>query len=250
MKPIGLQLYSVREYAKDDFLGTLRKVAEMGYAGVEGGTGGMAPAEYKKVLDDLGLRATSMYHALADEDNIQEIVDAAGVLGVNVIICGCAREAWDTPEGIRQAAAGLQPSAELLKRHGLLQAYHNHWWEVQNFDGTLGLEILYEHAPDVHSELDVYWAAHFGDVDVPAFLRKWSARCPLLHVKDGPLVQGEPHTAVGAGKMDIPAVVAAADENVLQWLTVEIDRCETDMMAAVRESLEYLLANGLGVGRA
>jgi hypothetical protein len=72
---------------------------------------------------------------------------------------------------------------------------------------------------------------------------------PVLHIKDGPLVQGQPHTAVGAGKMNIPAMVKAADPAVLSWLIVELDECATDMAKAVEESLKYLVKQGLGHGK-
>jgi len=249
MKPVALQLYTVREAMKDDPVGTLRKVAEMGYAGVEGGPRDMPPEEYRKLLDDLGLRMSSTWGPPATELNVAETVDRAGLFGVDVVVCGWGdRQDWDSPDGIRRIADSLQQSAEVLKAHGLVQAYHNHWWEMQDFDGTLGLEIYLGSAPDADCELDVYWAANFGAVDVPALLARWARRCPLLHVKDGPLLREQPHTAVGKGKMDIPAVIAAADEDVCQWLVVELDHCATDIVAAAKDSLDYLVAHGLGRG--
>ena len=249
MKPIALQLYTVREQMKQDLPGTLKQVANFGYVGVEGLPGGQ-PREAKRILDDLGLKATSLHWAPATPDNIQEIVDAAGLLDIHVVCSGWKnREDWDSPDGVRRIAAGIQESAALLKAHGLIHAYHNHWWEMQDLDGTLGLERFLAAAPDAGSELDVYWACNFGAVDVPALLGRWKTRCPVLHIKDGPLVRDEPHTAVGAGKMDIPAVVAAADEDVCQWLIVELDRCATDIVAAAKDSLDYLVANGLGRAR-
>jgi sugar phosphate isomerase/epimerase len=113
----------------------------------------------------------------------------------------------------------------------------------------MGLELLLEKAPSLLSELDIYWACNFGAVDVPALLRRQAARTPLLHVKDGPLVQGQPHTPAGAGKMDIPAVIAAADESVLEWVIVELDECATDMTEAVGQSCKYLVGEGLAEGR-
>jgi len=72
---------------------------------------------------------------------------------------------------------------------------------------------------------------------------------PLLHIKDGPLVQGQPHTAVGAGKMDVAGCIRAADPKRLDWVVVELDTCATDMMAAVRESYRFLTGQGLARGR-
>ena len=46
--------------------------------------------------------------------------------------------------------------------------------------------------------------------------------------------------------MAIAAVIAAADEAVLEWLIVELDACATDMMTAVEGSFRYLTAAGLG----
>ena len=251
MTPIAIQLYSVRQQAQQDPIGVLRKMAEFGYAGVElAGFYGRQPEDIKQVLDDLGLRVSSAHWALATEQNLQELLDHTGLMGVNTVVSGWKdRQAWDSLKGIEELADAFQQAAELLRPHGLSQAYHNHWWELQPVDGRPALEVYYERAPAAASELDVYWACRFGEVDVPAFLRKWAARCPLLHVKDGPLVQGQPHTAVGAGKMDTPAVVGAADKAILQWLIVELDECATDMMTAVKQSLDYLTSHNLGVGR-
>jgi hypothetical protein len=54
-------------------------------------------------------------------------------------------------------------------------------------------------------------------------------------------------TALGAGVVDIPGVVAAG-EGSTEWLVVELDRCATDMLEAVRKSYQYLIANGLARG--
>jgi len=55
-------------------------------------------------------------------------------------------------------------------------------------------------------------------------------------------------TAVGKGVLDFPAIIAAADPNVLDWLIVELDSCGTDMTEAVQDSYTYLIENGLAAG--
>jgi len=249
MKPIGIQLYTVREAAKEDFLGVLKQIADIGYKGVEpAGLHGHEPAEIRKVIDDLGMVCCSSHGPLVTADNLTEQADIARTLGYDTIISGRGGDAWKTLDGIKTVAAEFQASAELLKSAGLKQGYHNHWWEMGRFDGKLGYEIFLESAPDVVGQLDVYWACNFGKVDVPKLLKKHPKRFPLLHVKDGPLVEKEPHTAVGSGKMDIPACVQAADPSVLRWLIVELDDCATDMMQAVRDSYAYLTGQGLAEG--
>ena len=50
--PVALQLYTVRNELAADFLGTLCKVSEMGYDGVEfAGLNGYEPAQIKKWCD-------------------------------------------------------------------------------------------------------------------------------------------------------------------------------------------------------
>jgi sugar phosphate isomerase/epimerase len=97
-------------------------------------------------------------------------------------------------------------------------------------------------------EVDTYWAA-VGGQDVPALLGRLGDRVRYLHVKDGPITKEEPMTAVGTGLMPIAEVLAAAPS--AEWHIVELDRCATDMMTAVEQSLNWLAAQGLAepVGR-
>ncbi len=78
---------------------------------------------------------------------------------------------------------------------------------------------------------------------------EYKARLPLLHIKDGMLEEGSHvHTAVGSGKLDMPAIIGAADPSVLEWLVVELDNCDTDMLQAVKQSYRYLVSSGLAAG--
>ena len=249
MKPISLQLYTIRHAAADDFFGVLKKVAEIGYKGVEfAGLQNYSPSDVRKVLDDLGLVASSSHVGVPLAENVNETVDVAKALGYDLVISGAGPDDFKTVDRIKAKAEAFQTGAGLLQSYGLRMGYHNHWWELDEVGGRLGYEIFMEQAPDVFSEMDTYWACNFGRVDVPALVAKHAPRLPILHLKDGPLVRGEPHTAVGGGKMDVPALVNAADPNVLEWLIVELDDCATDMMQAVRDSYEYLTSHGLAEG--
>ncbi len=250
MKPIALQLYSLREEAKSDFVGVLKAVAEMGYVGVESaGLHDMKPAEVRKVLDDLELVCCSTHGPLPTKETLSQRVDEAAALGCDAIISGLGPKDFETIDSRMAAADKLSEAADLVAAQGMKFGYHNHWWEFEKIDGEMPYEMILRAAPTMFSQLDVYWAANFGAVDVPEVIGKHSARIPLLHLKDGPLVKGAPHTAVGSGKMDIPAIIKAADEGVLQWLIVELDDCATDMTEAVRESCRYLVGEGLAKGR-
>ena len=107
---------------------------------------------------------------------------------------------------------------------------------------------LQDAVPEVEFEIDTYWAANFGKRDPAQELARVKERTPLIHVKDGPLEPGQSHVAAGKGKMDILALLDAADLDVLEWAIVELDACDTDMMTAVADSYTYLTTNKLALG--
>ena len=243
--PVSIQLYTLREEAKKDLLGALKDVAASGYVGVEmAGLYGKKPAEVRRMLDDLGLVASSAHVALPTPANVKETVDTANALGYKMIISNMGPDKFSGPDGVKAVAEALQKAAVLLKPHGLRFGYHNHWWEFDRTEGRLKYDLLMELAPDIFGELDIYWAANFGAVNVPEVIARHRGRLPLLHVKDGPLVKDQPHTAVGAGKMDVTGCIRAADPKVLDWLVVELDSCATDMATAARESCRWLTQKG------
>lgn len=250
MKPIALQLYTLREMAAKDFPDVLKKVAKIGYVGVEfAGLHGHDPKEIKKLIDLLGLKVSSSHCAMPTPQNVQEIVDTEAILGNTRIISGFGPDDIATVDAIKIAAEKFSIAADVLKPYGMTFGFHNHWWEFAQIDGKYAYDLLMQFAPDVFSELDVYWAA-YGKADPVAIVNKYKSRIPLLHIKDGPLIEGQPHphTAVGSGALYMGDIINAADPSVLQWLIVELDACATDMLEAVEQSYTYMIGAGLARG--
>ena len=241
MKPgIALQLYSVRELLPRDFEAVIRKVAAIGYAGVEtAGFPGTTPQAAASLFRELGLEVCSAHTALPSQDNEAEVFDTLELLGCRRAVC-----AWQPPElfqtvdSIRQVSESLNAAADLAATHGVTLFYHNHWFELQTVAGKPALSHMLDYLnPAVKLEIDTYWVRTAG-VDPVALLRDLQARAPLLHIKDGPCTIEDPMMAVGQGLMDIPAVLHATND--AKWLIVELDRCATDMMEAVSASYHYL----------
>lgn len=252
-KPISLQTYTIREIIKtpEEYRRAIEEVARIGYAGIEAGVPShMTPDEFKRFLDDLGLRLSSSW-CQPKTEHVGKLVDMAGMFGFDCLVGCYGPDQFKTVDGARKTADDFGAMAEALRPHGLTMCYHNHWWEFdapENLGGRYGWDIVMERSPSLACEIDCYWASNFGAVDVPAVVTKYKARTPLLHVKDGPLVKEAANVAVGDGKMDIKACVAAADPNVLQWLIVELDKFDGDIMDAVRDSYVWLTESGLGHG--
>jgi sugar phosphate isomerase/epimerase len=249
MVPLSIQLYTVREMAAKDFVGVLKKIAAIGFKGVEfAGLHGMTPKDVRKVIDDLGLVASSTHTDLPTKDNVGQLVDTAQTLGYNMLISGRKADAFKTVADIARTAE-LYESAAALMPKGLRVGYHNHAWEFDKVDGRLAMDIFLEKAPSVFAQVDVYWAANFGAVDPAAYVAAHKDRIPVLHLKDGPLVQGRKHTALGKGKVNNPACIAAADPKRLEWVVFEMDSTEGDVLTAVAESYQYLVGGKWAAGR-
>ena len=250
MKPISVQLYSLREESKVDFPKVLRDLAEIGYKGVEpAGFYGMTPVVFKKMTGDLGLRISTTHSPWArSTDNIQEVIDTAGALGIDLVACGYGADNFKDLDAIKSTADTVNSVMDKLKGTGLTLFMHNHAWEFERIDGRLKYDYFFDYCPDVKLEIDTYWAANFGAENPAEMVARYKDRAVLLHIKDGSLVKGDAMLAVGSGKNNIREIIAAADPKVLRWLVVELDRCDTDMTTAVAESYKYLVSNKLAEG--
>ncbi len=225
--PVALALYTVRDSMEADYLGTLRKVAEMGYTAVElNNPTNMTAGEFKTLLRDMGLRAVASHIDFDDlESDPASALTAAKELGCDYAVCP------SLPEERRGDAATYRAMAETLNRagaaareHGLVFAYHNHAYEFDRLDGSYIYDILMEAAdPElVVAEFDVYWA-RYGGVDPVDYIRRLGSRCRLIHMKDMEDNADRSYAEVGEGILDMDAIVAAGREVGAQWYIVEQD---------------------------
>jgi sugar phosphate isomerase/epimerase len=250
LKPVALQLYSLREQSKKDFVGVIKTVSEMGYLGVEpAGLYGMKPADFRRVVEDFGMVVSSNHQPWPNRENLGKVKDTAFALGIELVICGFRPEDFADEDAIKRTADTVQFITEELKDDGLSLAIHNHYWEFEELGGRLKYDILLDQCLDLLCEIDVYWAANFGAVDPAEQVAKYASRTPLLHIKDGPMEKDKPQMALGNGKMDFTSIISAASPDILRWIVVELDSCEGDMEEALRESYDYLTVNGLAQGR-
>jgi sugar phosphate isomerase/epimerase len=242
--PPALQLYTVREQLAADRAGVLAQIAAFGYGAVEPFNVLSDPDGLRADMAAAGLVACSV-HAVPSGEQAAAVVQAARTLGAGTVIVPYLPPARFADTGsVRAVAAELNDMAAQLADQGLRLGYHNHDFELAALvGGRPALEVLADALDDrVVLEVDTYWAA-VGGQDVPALLGRLGDRVRYLHVKDGPVTQDDPMTAVGAGQMPVPEILAAAP--AAEWHVVELDRCATDMLTAVADSLAWLAGHGL-----
>lgn len=251
--PLGLQLYSIRHAMQDDVPGTLAWVRNAGFEEVElAGTYGLTPEEFKRELDEAGLKATSMHSGYERfRDSLDVVLDEAELFGVDHVgIAWIPHEGAFTVEQARQAAADFNEFGRAASERGLTFFYHDHGYEFQPAeDGTIPFDVLLADtdADDVKYQMDVFWTYHPG-ADPAALLREHAGRWVSLHIKD--MREGTPtgdysgnsapetKVPVGTGQINWPEVLdAAADAGVERYY---IEDESPDPMNNIPQSIEYL----------
>lgn len=247
--PIALQLYTLREDFAKDFEGTIRKVAEIGFIGVEpAGFAGTTVEAASSLFKELGLVVPSAHMPLPIDDKKDEVLNQALTLGCTRLVSPfMPPDEYKSVESIKRLCEKFNQANAVAVEHGLTFLIHNHWWEFEEVEGRPAWKVLLDHLdPSVCFEVDTYWVKTAG-ADPIDVVTQLGNRAPLLHIKDGPCVKGEPMVAAGEGTMDIPALVTAGEGHT-QWLVVELDACATSMIEAVEKSYRYLVGNGLAQG--
>ncbi|MCY4070256.1 MAG: sugar phosphate isomerase/epimerase [Chloroflexi bacterium] len=250
MKPVALQLYSLRDALEKDFEGIVRSVAAMGYVGVEP-YGGM-PGGLKLAADlfqELELEVCNSHVPFPDEANLESALAEAEAFGLSrVAVAYLPETEFATLDAVKRVCERLNRASETMGASKVTLGYHNHWWEYKELEGRATLDVmLSELDEDVFLEIDTYWA-QVGGLDAVEVVKQAGERAPLIHLKDGSLSLDDNMTAVGYGKMSVPEIVDAAAETA-EWHIVEIDRCDGDMLQAVHDSYNYLTSNKLVRGK-
>lgn len=249
-KPIAMHMVSVWGAADRDLPGTLEKVAGMGYLGIElVGLHGATPKDFRAQVDALDLEVIGgSLPFLDDEKELEKYYNDTRDVGCKMVMTHLEEKHFSSPEAVEKAADLCNRFAASIEPEGMELVYHNHGWEcTPRSDGTVPLIELASHLDDRVSLVpDVYWIA-VGGIDVADTLKELGARVKRVHLKDGPINATDPMTAVGDGKMDIPAAVAAVPQ--VDWHVAELDVYDGDPIEAMAKSYDYLTANGLSHGR-
>ena len=255
--PVALQLYSVRDELEADFEGTIAKVKEFGYDGVEfAGLYGKSAEQVKKILADAGLTPVSA-HVPLDEllSDTQAVVATYKEIGCKYIaVPYLPEDRRPGTEGFDRTIEDIKKIADVCNEQGIQLLYHNHDFEFKKLDGKYALDILYS---DVTAE------------DPASYVLKYSGRAPVVHLKDyymqgkekpkklyeliGIEDDGESASEeafgfrpVGYGVQNMHAILDASVKAGAEWVVVEQDRPAPGdtPINSVKLSREYLKTLG------
>lgn len=237
---VALELYTVRDETSRDFVGTLRRVAQLGYTGVEfAGYGNLSAPEMSALLAETGLRAVSTHLKLdaLQGSQLDEAIHYCQDIGCSIIILPWLAPEWRTHEQMQVLAPQLNAIGQRCQQHGITFGYHNHDFEFTRVNGANLFDYLLQSTDSslVKLELDVYWVAYAG-VDPVAFLQTHADRITLIHLKD--MAADRSMTEVGKGILDMQSICAFAEEHNL-WGIVEHDHPQIPSLESARISLAY-----------
>ena len=270
--PVALQIYSVRDDFAKDMEGTLKAVKEMGYDGVEFTTIPAEKSDYvKKLCEDIGLVPVSAHVQLgAMIEKPYETLAIYKNIGCHYVAVPWVDDARRPGSDNFYKSIGEIAKVGMCARQMDMQLlYHNHDFEFKKLGDQYGLDVMYDAIPAelLKTELDMCWV-NVGGEEPSAFLRKYTGRAPVVHIKDfnmtGKLPKhlyaliGVPETEaveeestfefrpIGSGMQNIPSILDACIDAGAEWVVVEQDNPSMGLTAleCAKKSREYLRSLG------
>src|SRR6478672_5474009 len=212
----GLQLYTLRDVLPSDPKGVLTKVASYGYKQIESYEGakgmfwGMSNIEFKKLMDDLGMKIISS-HCDINKDFERKAAEAAAI-GMKYLICPHLG-AQKSLDDFKRFADTFNQRGEVCKKNGIRFAYHNHDYSFKLQEGKFPQDVMMQSTDKdlVDYEMDIYWVVTAGQ-DPEAWFKKYPDRFRLCHVKDRQRDVALTETknvsvVVGKGAINFPVVL-------------------------------------------
>lgn len=261
---LGVQLYSIRDDMKSDPLGSLKKVAAMGYKHVEHANYvnrkfyGYGAVEFKKILDDLGLKMPSGHTVMGRQhwdtakndftDAWKMTVEDAATLGQEIVISPWLDESLrKTYDDMKRYMDVFNKCGELCKRSGMRFGYHNHDFEFsQKLNGTTVFDIILQNTDPslVVQQLDIgnMYNAGAKALDI---MKKYPGRFESMHVKDE-VKSTEGHdpyesTILGKGVIPVKEVIDLGRRSGTRHFIVEQESYQGKTpMESIKEDLKIM----------
>ncbi len=263
--PIAVQVYSVRDDAKEDLAKTLAEIKKIGYDGVEfAGLYGKTPAEVRALCEEIGLTPISAHVPYVDmlKDPIGVLTQYAEIGCKYVAVPYLSPEHRPGTPNFPYVVSFIEIIARAAKQLGIQLLYHNHDFEFLKLDGKYALDILYDTIPAdlLQTELDTCWVNVGGETPAD-YVRKYSGRAPIVHLKDfwgdrsGATYEligidnkvperptGFEFRPCGKGLQDFPSILEAAKDAGAEWVIVEQDKPSLGLtpMESIKASYDYI----------
>jgi sugar phosphate isomerase/epimerase len=253
-KNFGLQLYTLRDVLPKDPKGILKQVASFGYKQIEsyehssmGIFWGMKNTEFKKLMDDLGMKIVSS-HCNINQDFERKAAEAAEI-GMEYLLCAYLGP-QKTIDDFKKFAESFNQRGEICRKNGIKFGYHNHDYGFVQLEGQYPQDVLMQNTDKnlADFEMDIYWVVTAGQ-DPVAWINKYPERFKLCHIKDrkkgAPLSDRDASVVLGTGSIDFKKILKEAKG--MKYYIVEQEAYEnTTPLDAAKADAGYLKNFRLG----
>ncbi|HEX2969613.1 MAG TPA: sugar phosphate isomerase/epimerase [Bacteroidales bacterium] len=259
---IGLQLYTLGNLMVTDPLGTLKKLAEIGYKEIEsagstkGNYYGFKPEEFSSIVKDAGMtwrsahvggapftmrQVMKMAKTAEDSARIKKMSDefknraatpnltdnyqqlADEAARGGIKYLVCASIPVSSMDEIKKAVDVFNKAGEACKKNGVEFAYHNHQTEFDNVDGQRPFDYILDNTDEDLVKMELDLAwATKAGQDPVKLFDLHPGRYPLWHVKDLDKENENPAEA-GSGIVDFKRIFDNAGKSGMKYFFVEQD---------------------------
>jgi len=244
---IGLALYTVKDECEKDFKATIKRVAKIGYKGLEfAGFYGMDARELKKLTKDLGIKAVNAHISLENmEKNFRENIEYSKALGIeSITIPWLSEEKRSDRDVYLRTCELIIKLSDKCSKAGIQLCYHNHDFEFIKINGDYMLDILFKNSINLKMELDTFWSSYAG-INTVEYMKKNAAKLHYIHLKDMAKNTKPLFTEVGEGCLDIRSFIHTAKNLGIEWAFIEQDICKRNPFDSIKLSLKNVKKIGL-----
>lgn len=232
----GFQTWTLRDELGNDFSGTLKKMADLGYSEVEmcsplGYTGtpfekfnNLSGTELRKMIEDTGLKCTSSHYGMGElRDHLDNRIEWAQQMGMKQMICSSL---W-LPDGAsvddyRKGCDELNTIGRKVQAAGLQLGFHNHHMEFEKRGDELIYDAMLERLDPALVKMQFQVAVVNIGYKAADYFRKYPGRFISAHLADWSATKKE-QVAIGQGIVDWKDFFAAAIVGGVKNIFVEMD---------------------------
>jgi len=240
----GIQLYSFRDDMLKDAVGTLRKIAGLGFKQIESASSskghyyGLKPKEIKNICSDLGMTLRSGHVGI--DAKWQQTMEESAESGQEYLVVSSMPVNGQTVDNYKKVSDIFNESAAALQQYNIQFAYHNHDAEFEMEKGEILYDVLLQHTDKklVKMEMDLGWVVVAGK-DPLEYFKKYPGRFPLWHLKDMNLVTKH-STEFGKGSLPIVELLRHSKDAGLQYFFVEQEEYSLSPEQSMKENMDFL----------
>jgi sugar phosphate isomerase/epimerase len=243
--PLGCQTYPVRDMLRQDFVGTIKQLADIGFESIElcspvgyedfAGLAKYTGSELRKVFSDHGVTCVSAHFSMKElrDDLAGRIAWAKDVGLTQMMVPTLAGPENPTMDDVKRVADEYNEMAAQSAKAGLLQGVHNEGFELSMVDGRRTYDVLLELLDPKLVTFQFQISTISRGYDSIEYFTKYPGRFGSMHVQ-GWSAKTKERTAVGQGTLDWKKIFAAAKTGGVKNYFVEM---RLDLMKA---SVPYL----------